>query len=91
MIRKLLVVNLMLLLRACGTQSTSRPASTLSSGTSQAVVSSTDMGSDDWIAVLYLLNRADVQVLAITVTGAGLAHAEPESRSIWSLTPYFGH
>ena len=38
------------------------------------VVIDTDMGADDWMAILYLLQRPDVHVRAITVSGAGLAH-----------------
>ena len=29
------------------------------------------MAADDWMAILYLLQRPDVDVRAITVTGAG--------------------
>lgn len=41
------------------------------------VVIDTDMAIDDWMAILYLLNRADVMVHAITVTGAGEATCGP--------------
>jgi pyrimidine-specific ribonucleoside hydrolase len=41
------------------------------------VVIDTDMALDDWMAILYLLNRTDVAVKAITVTGAGEAHCVP--------------
>ena len=37
------------------------------------VVIDTDMAADDWLAILYLLMRSDVEVIAITVTGAGEA------------------
>jgi len=36
----------------------------------------TDMASDDWSAILYLLNRRDVKVVAITVPGTGEAHCD---------------
>lgn len=36
----------------------------------------TDMAADDWMAILYLLNRTDIEIDAITVTGAGEAHCE---------------
>lgn len=41
------------------------------------VVIDTDMAIDDWMAILYLLNRVDVMVHAITVTGAGEATCGP--------------
>src|SRR5690348_13633205 len=39
-----------------------------------AVVVDTDMGADDIIALLYLLGRPDVRVVAVTVVGDGIAH-----------------
>lgn len=41
------------------------------------VVVDTDMGQDDMMALLFLLQRPDVRVDAITVTGTGLAHCDP--------------
>ncbi|MGZ8603249.1 MAG: nucleoside hydrolase [Actinomycetota bacterium] len=41
------------------------------------VVVDTDMGQDDMMALLYLLQRPDVRVEAITVSGTGLAHCGP--------------
>src|SRR4051812_38822137 len=38
------------------------------------------MGSDDWMAALVLLRSPHVDLRAITVTGAGLAHIEPGER-----------
>lgn len=43
-------------------------------GQRRMVVIDTDMAVDDWLAILYLLQRADVQVTAISVTGTGEAH-----------------
>jgi inosine-uridine nucleoside N-ribohydrolase len=40
------------------------------------VVIDTDMGGDDAMAIVFLLRRPDVDVKALTVTGAGLAHCE---------------
>ena len=37
----------------------------------------TDMAGDDWLAILYLLSRPEVEVEGITVTGTGEAHCEP--------------
>ncbi len=44
--------------------------------TSHHVIIDTDMAVDDWMAILYLLYRRDVNVHAITVTGAGEAHCD---------------
>ncbi len=41
------------------------------------VIIDTDMATDDWLAILYLLHRPDVDVQAIMVTGAGEAHCDP--------------
>ncbi len=40
------------------------------------IVIDTDMAVDDWMAILYLLNRTDVQIKGITVTGAGEANCD---------------
>jgi pyrimidine-specific ribonucleoside hydrolase len=50
----------------------------------------TDMGSDDWMAILYLLSRADVRVQAITATGTGLAHAGPGATNALDLVALAG-
>lgn len=44
--------------------------------TPTSVIIDTDMTSDDWQAILYLLNRPEYQVEAITVTGSGFAECE---------------
>lgn len=45
-------------------------------GTSRDVIIDTDMAVDDWMAILFLLHRKDVNVRAITVTGSGEAHCD---------------
>ena len=40
----------------------------------QPIIIDTDMAPDDWMAILYLLGRSDVDVKAISVTGVGEAH-----------------
>lgn len=42
----------------------------------RSVIVDTDMTSDDWMAILYLLNRPDFRVEAITVTGSGFADCD---------------
>ena len=50
----------------------------------------TDMAGDDWMAILYLLQRPDVNVVAITVTGAGEAHCVPGVRNALDLAMLAG-
>jgi pyrimidine-specific ribonucleoside hydrolase len=54
------------------------------------VVVDTDMAADDWMAILYLLQRPDVTVEAITVTGAGEAHCIPGVRHALGLVALSG-
>jgi inosine-uridine nucleoside N-ribohydrolase len=48
------------------------------------------MAPDDWLAILYLLGRPDVEVKAITVTGAGEAHCAPGVRHALNLVALAG-
>lgn len=50
----------------------------------------TDMAGDDWMAILYLLQRPDVNVIAITVTGTGEAHCSPGMRNALDLVMLAG-
>lgn len=90
MIRKILALSLTLILAACGTQPAPRPTSTLFTGTPRPTIIDTDMAGDDWMAILYLLNRPDISVEAITVTGTGEAHCEPGVRNAMRLTALAG-
>lgn len=54
------------------------------------VVIDTDMAPDDWLAILYLLGRSDVDVQAITVTGAGEAHCSAGTRNALNLVALAG-
>lgn len=45
----------------------------------------TDMAGDDWMAILYLLQRTDIEVRAITVTGTGEAHCDPGVQNTMNL------
>lgn len=49
------------------------------------VVIDTDMAPDDWMAILLLLQRPDIDVRAITVTGTGEAHCGPGMRNALDL------
>lgn len=70
------------------------------------IIIDTDGASDDWLAILYLLNQPDISVQAITVTGTGFATCEAGVRvalgllaledygdvpvSCWTETPLMG-
>lgn len=90
MYRKILAIGLMLVLTACGIQPTSYPTPTSFTGPVRPVIIDTDMAPDDWMAILYLLNRPDVSVVAITVTGTGEAHCEPGIKNALSLAALAG-
>src|SRR5678815_3660267 len=50
----------------------------------------TDMAADDWMAIMYLLSRTDVEVKAITVTGTGEAHCNPGVQNAMNLVALAG-
>ena len=56
----------------------------------QPVVIDTDMAPDDWLAILYLLGRSDIDIQAITVTGAGEAHCSAGTRNALDLVALAG-
>ena len=97
MARKQLVhgINILwsLLLVACGAPSGTPPSAspTPFAGQPRSVVIDTDMASDDWMAILYLLQRPDVTIEAITITGTGEAHCEPATRNAHGLVALAGH
>jgi inosine-uridine nucleoside N-ribohydrolase len=53
------------------------PKSVATTDPSTPVVIDTDMSLDDVMAILYLLQRPDVKVKAITVSGTGHVHCDP--------------
>lgn len=60
------------------------------SASSRSVIVDTDMALDDWTAVLYALQRPDLEVVAITVTGAGEAHCAPGMKHALELIQLVG-
>jgi pyrimidine-specific ribonucleoside hydrolase len=54
------------------------------------MVIDTDMAPDDWMAIVYLLQRPDVDVRAITVTGTGEAHCGPGVQNALDLAALVG-
>ncbi len=72
----------------------SQPPATRTAPTAAAyprrVVIDTDMAQDDWMAILYTLQRTDLAVQAITVAGTGEAHCEPGVRNALGLVALSG-
>ncbi len=60
------------------------------STTPREVVIDTDMAFDDWLGILYLLQRPDIKVLAITVVGTGEAHCAPGMHNALELIQLAG-
>ncbi|MEK7786307.1 MAG: nucleoside hydrolase [Chloroflexota bacterium] len=83
-----LIISLML--AACGGAAPSRPTPTPFTGAPRPVIIDTDMATDDWLAILYLLNRPDIAIEAITVTGAGEAHCGPGVKNALGLIALAG-
>ncbi len=55
------------------------------------VVIDTDMGADDWMAILYLLQRTDISIKAITIAGTGMGHCTPGVQHALGLVALAGH
>lgn len=91
MFRKIPIFTLALIMAACASQPTPQPTPTPFTGTPRPVIVDTDMAADDWMAILYLLQRPDVNVNAITVTGTGESHCEPGVRNALRLVALAGH
>ncbi len=79
-----------LFLAACGGPAAPSATSTPFAGTPLAVIIDTDMAPDDWLAILYTLQRQDVTVKAITVVGTGEAHCGPGVQNALGLAMLAG-
>lgn len=55
------------------------------------VIVDTDCDMDDMMAILYLLKRKDVEVLAICTTGTGMVHWQYSAPNILGLVQLAGH
>jgi pyrimidine-specific ribonucleoside hydrolase len=55
------------------------------------VIIDTDSNIDDWMAILYLLNHPEIEVVGITVVGTGCAHLEPGVQNMLNLVQLAGH
>jgi inosine-uridine nucleoside N-ribohydrolase len=71
MLRKLLLVLIMI--SALGILTQPSPAAAQEP---RPVIIDTDMGADDWMAIIFLLKSPNISVEAITVTGTGLAECD---------------
>jgi len=91
MIRKILVVSLAFALAACGIQPAVRPTPTPFTGVPRSIIIDTDMAPDDWMAMLYLFQRPDISIKAITVTGTGEAHCGSGVKNALDLAALAGH
>ncbi len=54
------------------------------------VIIDTDMAPDDWMAILYLLQRPEIRIVAITVAGTGETHCQPGVRNALGLVALAG-
>lgn len=54
------------------------------------VIIDTDMGIDDWFALLYLFNRTDVDILAITLPITAQSHCTPGMNNVNKLIDLSG-
>ena len=91
----ILIALLLILLTGCGADPAPPPAAARTAIPRQPdarpVVIDTDMAADDWLAILYLLQRRDIAVQAITVSGTGEAHCGPgvaHARGLLALVGY---
>ena len=91
MLRVLLILTC-LLLAACGPASGASPLATPTpfTGEPRRVIVDADMAHEDMHAILYLLKRPDVRVVAITVSGTGEAHCGPGVRHALGLIELHG-
>jgi inosine-uridine nucleoside N-ribohydrolase/drug/metabolite transporter superfamily protein YnfA len=63
------------------------PIAAKAPGSRQAVIIDTDLSNDDYVAILYLLQRPDVDILGITVAN-GNVHVEPGLENIQRLLAF---
>jgi inosine-uridine nucleoside N-ribohydrolase len=90
MIRQRLLICLAILLAACSQPAAPVGTATPFVGTARPVIIDTDMAPDDWLAILYVLQRQDLDVIAITVTGTGEAHCGPGVENALGLAALAG-
>lgn len=55
------------------------------------VIVDTDLGNDDVLALLFLMQHPGVDLQAVTVTGTGLVHCQPGIRNVHGLLELVGY
>ncbi len=55
------------------------------------VIVDTDMGPDDWAAILFLALSPEISLLAVTIVGTGEAHGPRGARNCATLLSAAGH
>jgi inosine-uridine nucleoside N-ribohydrolase len=89
-----LVVVVLLLAGACGdgapSEGTDPPPSAPSTQTGMPVILDGDFGPDDMMALVYLLQQPDVDLLAVTVTGTGLVHCPDGAANAAAVLSHLG-
>jgi pyrimidine-specific ribonucleoside hydrolase len=68
---RLVAVALALVVVACSGSTSDTPAAT-----ARPVAVDTDLGADDLVALAYLSQRPEIEIVAVTVSGTGLARCE---------------
>jgi len=88
------LIMLLVGIEAAGCGGSPQPLATLPADyfehSPRPVIIDTDMAMDDWLAMLYLLRRPDVDVQAILVVGTGEAHCEPGIRNALEIAALAG-
>ena len=87
---KRLLIFISVLLAACSGPAAPSATSTPFAGTRRPVIIDTDMAPDDWLAILYMLQRQDIDIKAITVVGTGEAHCGPGVQNALGLAALAG-
>ena len=93
-------ILLALVLAGCGGSSSSAPATSAGEASPSGaaavptgpvpsgpipLIIDNDMSFDDVMAIAYLTTQPDVEILAVTVTGTGIAHCGPGARNVRNL------
>ena len=92
------VAGLVLVLAACGGSSSpgptgapGSPSPTPTAGDGRIpLIVDNDMSFDDVMAIAFLLNRPEVELIGVTVTGTGIAHCGPGARNARDLLHELG-
>ncbi|NJC95948.1 MAG: nucleoside hydrolase [Anaerolineales bacterium] len=86
-----ILIAVSLLVTSCGGPSPAPDPSLIQIQTPQPVIFDTDMAHEDIFSALFLLSHPNVDVRAITVTGAGEVHCEPGVEYALGLVTLSGH